>query len=99
MNNLNISQIEATNQYYSALQSGQYTRAEKFKENVDINYVINTIFSSLLPQYNSRPSFFSNDQELALTLQQLEELRQKNLKSYNFIQSLINNSNDLMSGE
>ena len=82
MENGKISYIEASNQYYKDIASGVYSRAEKFKENVGIDYIKEEVFSSLLSEFD----MFGEDK--------MELLKIVSPVTYNFICSLEDNRND-----
>lgn len=85
MRNENISYIEASNEYYSEMQRGEYTRAEKFVEYKPVEEIKQKIFVKLLP-----------DNMKNVSEEQCMDYLQKNYPStYNFIRNIETGNQEL----
>ncbi|WP_088840417.1 T7SS effector LXG polymorphic toxin [Listeria sp. ILCC797] len=104
-----IDYLMASNQYYSDIKNSKYTRAEKFKNNVDFEYVKSAILDDLAPRYeytyngnkmqqSSKARYDSpyihTERELTET-EKLNYVKENYPQSYNFIKSVEYNQNNV----
>ncbi len=97
MEDKKINYIEASSQYYNDIESGKYSRAEKFKENVGMDYIKSTIFLSLIPFINEIDDLSideGGEKEKLQNEKKMEYLKKASPITYNFIRSLEENRND-----
>ncbi|WP_088838733.1 T7SS effector LXG polymorphic toxin [Listeria sp. ILCC792] len=109
MDNKKISYETASNQYYSDIKNGKYTRAGAFKDNVDFEYVKSEILKSETPvfeytingetyqtKFEERYDVpYKNTERVLTESERLNSLKEKSPASYNFIKSLENDLNEL----
>lgn len=93
-----ISFIEASNEYYSELSRGEYTRAEKFVEYKPIKEVKDSIFKELIPD----SMIIKDGPGLNVTVEfpaeekYMDYIKKKYSDTYRFIQSLEKGLNELL---
>jgi len=84
-----LDYTDAASQYYSGLDAGKYTRAEKFLAQVDYSYIRNIILRD--SGYKYQPGL-----DDAMLERLVEDLNNRNPQGYWFLKSLHANSNDLL---
>ncbi|MBF0788324.1 hypothetical protein IR123_10630, partial [Streptococcus sp. 19428wC2_LYSM12] len=95
MQNRKIDYITASNQYYDGIASGAYTRADQFKQNIDLTYVKQSIYSSLVPRKIRDVGPNIQTHIPRTEAESMDYLRVNYPASYNFIRSLEAGNNDL----
>ena len=90
MEDKNQSYLEASNAYYSELESGKTNRAQEFVDNEDINNIKFKIFNSLVPENNHGKVYIPKSEEEKMTY-----LKDHYPDSYNFIRSLEEEKNSM----
>lgn len=97
MRNENISYIEASNEYYSEMKRGEYTRAEKFIEYEPIEEIKQKIFTNLLPyemKYTDGPGIQWRF-KLHNEKQGMDYLQKNYPSTYNFIRNVETGNQEL----
>ena len=85
-----ISYIEASNEYYSEMKRGEYTRAEKFVEYKSVEEIKQKIFTKLLPDNMKyvEESGMQSHFELPNEEQCMAYLQKNYPSTYNFIRNI-----------
>ena len=97
MRNENISYIEASNEYYSEMKRGEYTRAEKFVEYKPVEEIKQKIFTKLLPDNMKyvEESGMQSHFELPNEEQCMAYLQKNYPSTYNFIRNIETGNQEL----
>lgn len=97
MRNENISYIEASNEYYSEMKRGEYTRAEKFVEYKPVEEIKQKIFVKLLPDNmkNVEDPGMQSHFELPSEEQCMDYLQKNYPSTYNFIRNIETGNQEL----
>lgn len=92
-----ISYIEASNEYYSEMKRGEYTRAEKFVEYKPIEEIKQKIFVKLLPDNmkNVEDPGMQSHFELPSEEQCMDYLQKNYPSTYNFIRNIETGNQEL----
>ena len=92
-----ISYIEASNEYYSEMKRGEYTRAEKFVEYKPVEEIKQKIFTKLLPyemKYEDGPGMQLRF-KLPNEKQGMDYLQKNYPSTYNFIRNVETGNQEL----
>ena len=92
-----ISYIEASNEYYSEMKRGEYTRAEKFVEYKSVEEIKQKIFTKLLPDNMKyvEESGMQSHFELPNEEQCMAYLQKNYPSTYNFIRNIETGNQEL----
>ena len=92
-----ISYIEASNEYYSEMKRGEYTRAEKFVEYKSVEEIKQKIFTKLLPDNMKyvEESGMQSHFELPNEEQCMAYLQKNYPSTYNFIRNIESGNQEL----
>ena len=92
-----ISYIEASNEYYSEMKRGEYTRAEKFVEYKPVEEIKQKIFVKLLPDNmkNVEDPGMQSHFELPSEEQCMDYLQKNYPSTYNFIRNIEKGNQEL----
>lgn len=92
-----ISYIEASNEYYSEMKRGEYTRAEKFVEYKPVEEIKQKIFVKLLPDNmkNVEDPGMQSHFELPSEEQCMNYLQKNYPSTYNFIRNIETGNQEL----
>ena len=92
-----ISYIEASNEYYSEMKRGEYTRAEKFVEYKPVEEIKQKIFVKLLPDNmkNVEDPGMQSHFELPSEEQCMDYLQKNYPSTYNFIRNIETGNQEL----
>lgn len=91
-----LSYQEAANQYYKAIDTGTYTRADKFLEYKDLDDVKSTIYDSLVPKDYHAAGLGSPGYYVSKSEEECEQyLKEHYSASADFITALENGQNEL----
>lgn len=91
-----LSYQEATNRYYADLGKGTYTRADKFLEYKDLDYIKSTIYDSLVPKDYHELASGNSGYYVSKSEEECEQyLKEHYSATADFITALENGQNEL----